>query len=246
MYLSWIIPAYNEEKRIAKTLREVAEYLREKHFDYEVIVVDNSSRDRTSEVVRSIQAEIREIRILQTHGPGKGWAVREGMRHAKGDIRIFADADNSVFPNQFDNFLPYICSERSEKKPCFDVVIGSIEASGAVIEEHAQWYRRALGKLSKYIIRLISGLWDVKDTQRGFKLFSKQAAEIIFSRQTVTGWGFDIEILLIARRHGFKIKEVPVIWVNPPESKVNLKAYVTTLVELLKIKFNDIMGRYRF
>src|SRR3989344_5913534 len=245
MYISWIIPAYNEEKRIEKTILEVDGYLRGKNFEYEIIVVDNGSKDGTPRIVENLKGIVKKLRLLKTHGPGKGWAVREGILKASGDYRIFADADNSVSPGQLDTFLPYVCGSNQKPDSCFDVVIGSIEVAGAKIEEHAQWYRRALGKFSKYIIRFIAGLWEIRDTQRGFKLFSRRAAEIIFSRQRIMTWGFDIEVLVIAKKHGFRIKELPVVWVNPGDSKVGLGAYVSTFMELLQIVWNNIWGRYR-
>ena len=245
MYISWIIPAYNEEKRIEKTILEVDGYLRGKNFEYEIIVVDNGSKDGTPRIVENLKGIVKKLRLLKTHGPGKGWAVREGMQKASGDYRIFADADNSVSPGQLDTFLPYVCGPNQKPDSCFDVVIGSIEVAGATVEEHAQWYRRVLGKLAKYIIRAVAGLWAIHDSQRGFKLFSKRAAETIFPRQKITTWGFDIEVLLIAKRHGFRIKEIPVVWINPEGSKVGLGAYVSTFKELLQIKWNDIRGVYR-
>lgn len=246
MYLSWIIPAYNEEKRMETTLYAVDAYLRSKNFldGYEIIVVDSSSKDRTPDLVTQLSPRISHLSLLTVDNKGKGWAVHEGMLKAQGNIRIFADADNSVSPDQLDNFLPFLCSG-NKKENCFDVVIGSIEIGGATIEEQAQWYRRTLGKLSKYIIRIISGLWEIRDTQRGFKLFSKRAAETIFPHQTIFAWGFDIEVLLIAKRHGMGIKEVPVKWVNPADSKVGIGAYVSTFKELLQIKWNDILGKYK-
>lgn len=244
MYLSWIIPAYNEEKRIEKTLREVDIYLRSKNFSggYEIIVANSASHDRTREIVERMKLEIQNLRIINLENKGKGWAVKQGMLASSGDLRIFSDADNSVSPEQFENFYPLICKNKGDA--CFDVVIGSIEIQGSQIEEQAQWYRRALGKFSKYVIRAISGLWEIRDTQRGFKLFSKKTAEFVFSHQTIMTWGFDIEILLIAKRNHFAIKEVPVKWVNPPDSKVSLKSYITTFGELLRIKLNDIRGIY--
>lgn len=245
MYLSWIIPAYNEEKKIEKTILEVDQYLRGRNFEYEIIVVDNGSKDATPGIVENLKGPVRNLKLIKTNGPGKGWAVRAGMLAAKGENRIFADADNSVSPGQLDSFLPYVCNPNQKSDSCFDVVIGSIEVAGAVVEEHAQWYRRALGKFSKYIIRAGAGLWDIRDTQRGFKLFSRRAAEIIFPRQRITTWGFDIEVLVIAKKHGFRIKELPVVWVNPGGSKVGLGAYVSTFVELLQIVWNTMRGRYR-
>lgn len=247
MYLSWIIPAYNEEKRIEKTIREVDEYLGSKNVSggYEMIVVDSASSDRTAERVKTLTSTLPGLRLVQVQNRGKGWAVQQGMLAAAGQIRLFSDADNSVSPEQLDKFLPLVCGGTGAEARCSDVVIASIEAPGAVIEEHAQWYRRWLGKWSKYLIRLVAGLWRVRDTQRGFKAFSRRAAEEIFSRMTITGWGFDIEVLVIAKRRGFSIVEVPVRWVNPGDSKVSIGAYASTLRELLKIKWKDIRGAYR-
>ncbi len=246
MYLSWIIPAYNEEKRIEKTIREVDAYLRAKNFTggYEIIVSNSASRDHTADIARELQKQFPALRLLNLENKGKGWAVREGMRAAEGEIKIFADADNSVSPEQFDRFLPLLCVAGSQDSACADVVIGSIEVPGAGIEERAQWYRRMLGKLSKYVIRMGAGIWEIHDSQRGFKAFSAAAAAYIFPRQTLTGWGFDFEILLIAKLGGFRIREMPVRWINPPDSKVGIGAYGTTLKELVRVRWNRIRGLY--
>ncbi|MBI2122177.1 MAG: glycosyltransferase family 2 protein [Candidatus Sungbacteria bacterium] len=246
MFLSWIIPAYNEEKRIEKTLFEVDAYLMSKNFPggYEIIVVDSSSTDNTADLVRKLSSRIPRLSLRIVDNKGKGWAVHEGMLNSSGDMRIFSDADNSVSPDQLNGFIPFLCAG-AKKDTCFDVVIGSIEAGGATIEENAQWYRRALGRISKLIIRIVSGLWEIRDTQRGFKLFSKRAAEAVFTRQTIFAWGFDIEVLLVAKRRNFAIKEVPVKWINAGDSKVSIGAYVSTFKELLQIKWNDTRGKYK-
>lgn len=246
MYLSWIIPAYNEERRIEKTIREVGAYLRSKNFPggYEIIVADSASRDRTAAIVDAMRRDFPALKLLPVENRGKGWAVRRGMLAATGEIRLFADADNSVSPEQADKFIPLVCAGGAGGN-CFDIVIGSIAVPGAVVQEQAQWYRRALGRLAKLVIRIVSGLWEVRDSQRGFKFFTRQAAEAIFPRQTLTGWGFDFELLLIGKRNGLAIREVPVVWINPPDSKVKLSAYVTTLGELLRVRWNDLMGKYK-
>ncbi len=248
MYLSWIIPAYNEEKRIERSIRDAAAFLRSKNFPggFEILVSNSASRDRTVEVVTRLMADISELRLLNLENKGKGWAVRSAMLAVRSEVRMFSDADNSVSPEQLDRFLPLLCPlDQVKKEDCFDVVIGSIEIPGATIEEHAQWYRRMLGKFAKYVIRAVSGLWAIHDSQRGFKVFSAAAAEAVFSRQAMTGWGFDVEILVIARLHGFRICEVPVHWVNPPDSKVGIGAYGSTLGELFRVRWNAIRGRYR-
>ena len=245
MNLSWIIPTYNEEEKIEKTIRRVDAYLKSKNFPegYEIIVVDSSSPDKTAQIVKNLQSEILALKFISVINKGKGWGVKQGMLVALGKIRAFSDADNSVSPEQAEKFIPLVCHDSPSS--CFDIVIGSIEVPGAVIKEHAQWYRRLLGKFAKYVIRAVSGLWKIHDSQRGFKFFSKAAAEAIFPKQTLTGWGFDFEVLLIGKRKGFKIKEIPVVWVNPSGSKVGLSAYFTTLVELFTIKLNDIRGFYK-
>lgn len=247
MYLSWVIPTYNEEKRIEASIRDVDAYLKSKHFDggYEIIVSNSASRDRTSEIVAGLTRQMPHLRLLNLENRGKGWAVREGMSAAYGAIRLFADADNSVAPEHLDLFLPLLCKEPDASQECADVVIASIEVPGAIVEEQAQWYRRALGKLAKYIIRIGAGIREIHDSQRGFKVFTHQAASYIFARQTLLGWGFDFEILKIAKLGGYRIREVPVRWVNPPDSKVGIGAYGATLRELARVRWNLMRGAYR-
>ena len=245
LYLSVIIPAYNEEERISATLLDIDKYLSKENYDYEIIVVSDGSIDKTVEVVKELQRKIKNLRVIDNKkNHGKGYVVKQGMLEAKGDYRLFMDADNSTTIDHLDKFLPFV-SPRLARQERYDIVIGSIEIKGAEIREEAAWYRRLLGKYSKYIIRIISGLWGIHDTQRGFKLFTDEAAEKIFPRQTIMRWGFDIEILVIARKIGFKIKELPVDWKNPGESKVSLISYVKTFQELLKIKWNLVSNRYK-
>lgn len=237
IFLSVVIPAYNEEHRIAHTLAALDAYFKKQIFDYEILVVSDGSKDKTAELVRAHEARIKGLRLVDNQANhGKGYVVRQGMREAQGKFRLFMDADNSVSIEYFDEFLPYFSQG-------YDVVIGSIEVAGATIEEHAAWYRRLLGHWAKLLIRLLA-IWGIHDTQRGFKVFSARAAQEVFALQTITRWGFDIEILVIAKRLGYKIKELPVQWHNPGESKVGLSAYVTTLKELLKIRWNMMTGVY--
>ena len=238
-YLSVVIPAYNEEKRISATLLDIDKYLTKQEYEYEIIVVSDGSTDDTADVVRKLKTKISNLKIIDNKkNCGKGCVVKQGMLEAKGEYRLFTDADNSTTIDHLDKFWPFI-------KKGHDVVIGSIEIEGAKIHEEAAWYRRALGRYSKYVIRILAGLWDIKDSQRGFKLFSAKAAEKVFPKQTIMRWGFDIEILALAKKMGFKIKEVPVNWSNPGESKVTLKSYIRTFQELLKIKYNLITNKYR-
>jgi len=237
-YLSVVIPAYNEEKRISETLLAIDHYLSKQDYSSEIIVINNGSTDKTGQIVQNFVNLIKNLKLVdikQSIG-GKGMAVKKGMLAAQGDYRIYLDADNAISLDQIESFWPYL-------KEGYDVVIGSIEVKGAKIEERAAWYRRTLGKWSKYLIRALT-IWQIHDTQRAFKLFPAKIAREVFSRQTIERWGFDIEILVIAKKLGYRIKELPVTWINPGESKVTLKSYWQTLKELLKIKWNLIRGKY--
>ncbi len=236
-FLSVVIPAYKEEHRIDATLEALDSYFRKQTFSYEILVVNDGSTDGTAAAVRRYEQKIKGLRLIdnaQNHG--KGFVVRQGMLEAQGTYRLFMDADNSVPIEYFDQFLPYFSQE-------YDVVIASIEVPGAKIQEKGKWYRRLLGHYSKYLIRALT-VWDIHDTQRGFKMFSEKAAEDIFPLQTLTGWGFDFEVLMLAKKLGYKIKELPVEWHNAGESKVNAKAYLTTLADLFHVKKNMILGNY--
>jgi len=238
VFLSVVIPAYNEEHRLGKTLEAVYAYLKKQSFTYEVLVISDGSSDRTGEVVRERARTMQGLALVDNkENHGKGYVVRQGMLAAQGKLRLFMDADNSVSIGYCDTFIPYFSQG-------YDVVIASIELPGATIEEHAAWYRRALGHWAKLLIRLLA-IWEIHDTQRGFKMFSARAANEIFSLQTLTRWGFDIEVLVIAKKLGYRIKELPVAWINSGESKVGLSAYVTTLRDLLIVRKNMLLGRYR-
>lgn len=238
IFLSVVIPAYNEEHRLGTTLKAVDAYCRQQTFRYEILVVNGGSTDRTAEVVREYMLTVRGLSLVDiVQNRGKGHAVQQGMRAAMGKFRLFMDADNSVPVEYFNKFLPYFSQG-------YDVIIGSIEVAGAIIEEHAAWYRRMLGHYAKLLIRLLA-IWEIHDTQRGFKVFSEKAAQDIFPLQTLERWGFDIEILVIAKTLGYRIKELPVVWTNSGESKVGLSAYFTTLHDLFMVRKNMLLGKYR-
>jgi len=231
-HLSVIIPAYNEEHRVKATLEAVFNYLSRQNYSWEAIIVSDGSKDRTAEVVMEFISNKPEFRLIaNTQNHGKGHVVRAGMLDAQGDFRLFTDADNSTSIEQIEKFWPYFMEKE------YDIVIGSIEVSGAKIHENAQWYRRFLGKYSKYLIRIVAGLWSIHDTQRGFKCFTALAARDIFSKTKIDRFGFDIEVLALAKKLGYKIKEIPVVWDNPADSKVNLKSYFEVLKDLFKIRF---------
>lgn len=235
--LSVIIPAYNEADRIGATFRSLDSYFKGKEFSYEVIVVDDGSVDGTVGIVRAFAETNPTIRLLENGAnQGKGYSVNRGMLSARGAYRLFMDADNSVDISHLDTFWEWM-------KSGYDVVIGSIRIKDSHIAEHSGRHRRFLGNLSKTLIRMVA-VPGIHDTQRGFKFFSADAAEKIFSKQTIWRFGFDIEILVIAWLNGFKIKELPVMWNNPAGSKVTLMSYFETLQELVRITRNRLARKY--
>ena len=238
MYLSVIIPAYNEEKRIVATLRSIDAYLRRQSYDYEILVVSDGSKDGTVALVRSMEAEIRNLRLIDNkNNRGKGSVVKQGMLEAKGDLRLFTDADNSTSIDHLDLFIPYIGQG-------FDIIIGSIAVKGHKVAEGSEpLWRRILGKLGNLFIQIMA-VPGIHDTQRGFKLITAKVAQRIFPKMLITRWGFDIETLALARKFGYKIKELPVDWKNDPNSKVGLNAYAQVLAETMKIRLNIITGKY--
>lgn len=236
IFLSVIIPAYKEANRIGTTLLSVDNYLRDKAYNYEIIVVNDGSPDDTSSVVTRYLPIVKNLKLIDNEvNQGKGYAVNCGMLEARGEYRLFMDADNSVDIQTIEDFLPYI--EKGN-----DVVIGSIAISNKVVE-HNGWHRRFFGSISKFVIRnlVTPGIYD---TQRGFKLFTKKSAEIIFPKQTIERFGFDIELITIARANNLIVKELPVVWDNPAGSTVTLGSYISTLGDLAKIISNRILGRY--
>jgi len=237
MYLSVIIPAYNEEKRIKKTLLAIHDYLSKQSYDYEIIVVNDGSKDKTAEVVSSSMSRIPHLRLIDNKkNHGKGWVVKQGMLRAKGDIRLFTDADNSTSINHIEKMTPYF-------KRGYDIVIGSRRVRGSKIAVHQAWYKEFLGRLGNLWIRIFA-VGGINDTQAGFKAFTAESAETVFSRLTLHQWGFDFEALAIAKKHKLEIKEMPITWVNDLMSHVKMSAYVKTLFEALRVRQNLISGKY--
>lgn len=238
-HLSVILPAYNEEVHVKGTLEAIHAYLLRQKYSWEVIIVSDGSKDRTAQLASEFISEKPGFNLFaNTKNRGKGYAVRQGMLAATGDYRIYLDTDYAITIEHIEKFWPHIDKG-------YDVVIGSIELPGAKVEEHAQWYRRFLGHYSKYIIRVIAGLWNIHDTQRAFKLFSAKAAVEIFSRAMVNRWGFDIEVLVLAKKLGYKIKELPVTWINAGGSRVNIGSYFGVLRDLFKIRWRLLINKYK-
>lgn len=239
MHLSVIIPAKNEERLIASTVTSIFEYLTARNIDHEILVVTNRSTDKTGEVVKNLQAStVPTVRLLDyPNDGGKGFAVREGMLQAKGDFRLFTDADNSTSIDHIERMMPYFSQG-------YDVVIGSIAIKGKTVAKGSEPAWRVLfGKMGNIFIQIMA-VPGIHDTQRGFKIVTAQAAQDIFPRITIMHWGFDIEMLALARKFGHKIKEVPVDWRNDPNSRVGLKSYFEVLLETVKVRWNLITGKY--
>jgi dolichyl-phosphate beta-glucosyltransferase len=238
IYLSVIIPAYNEEKRLPRTLREINDYLSRQNFDYEIILVSDGSTDRTCEVAESSKSEIQNLKIIcEKINRGKGYGVKIGMLNAKGEFRLFTDADNSTPISEIEKFWP-------EFEKGADVVIASRDIKGAILDPPQTLFRRFVGEVFKYLRKIIVGLWEIQDTQCGFKCFKGEAAEKIFPKCKIERFAFDPEVLLIAKKMGFKIKEVPVYWKNDLRSKVKFKSMVKMLIDLFKIRINLLRGKY--
>lgn len=243
MKLSVIIPAKNEEKNIKRTVEEVYSYLSGKNINHEIIVAENNSTDKTVEIVRSLMPSIPTLQLLElvvkTSRPSKGYAVKQGMLKANGDLRLFMDADNSTTIDHIEKAMPYFDEG-------YSVVIGSIGLKDAQVASGSEpLWRKLFGKSGNLFIQMVV-LPGISDTQRGFKIFTAKAAEDIFSKVTMYGWSFDVEALALARKYGYKIKEISISWKNDPNtvSHPRLSAYFRFLLETVKIRWNLITGKY--
>jgi dolichyl-phosphate beta-glucosyltransferase len=237
VFLSVVIPAYNEEKRLPKTLKAVMSYLGEQNYGWEIAVVDDGSKDKTADLVREMSVVDSRVKLLQYgNNRGKGYAVGYGMTHVSGKYRLFMDADNSTTIDHFEQFLPYFSMG-------FDVVIGSRDIEGAYIAVHQPWWKEKLGDLGNLWIQFWA-VPGVRDTQAGFKVFTAESAEKIFSRLTLDRWAFDVEALAVAKLLGYKIAERPIKWVKDAESKVSPSAYIQVFKDVVLVRLNIWSGIY--
>ena len=239
VYLSVIIPAYKEEKRIPKTLREIDKYLSSQNYGYEIIVVCDGSPDKTAEVVQKMIGEIKNLRLIDNkENHGKGYVVRQGLLEAKGKYRFFTDADNSTSIDQVEKMWP-------EFKKGFEIIIGSRDVPGAVLDPPQPWWRIMLGNIFNLIVQVISGLWGIWDSQCGFKGFTEKTVKNIFPKCQIDRFSFDVEILVLAKKMNYKIKEIPVTWKNDLSSTVGFKSMLNMLKDVFKIRWNLITGKYK-
>ena len=230
-----IIPAFNESKRLPATLATVNGYLAASAWEFsEVVVVDDGSRDATAEV-----AEAAGARVLRNPGNrGKGYSVRHGMLEAKGDWALFSDADLSAPIGELETLWT---AAGSGQAAC---VIGSRALDRSLIGIRQSPFREGMGRVFNLLMRLETGL-PYRDTQCGFKLFEAAAAREIFGRQRLDGFGFDVEVLYIARRLGYRTLEVPVRWNDAPGTKVSMMLGAMGFLDPLRVRWNGLTGKYR-
>jgi glycosyltransferase involved in cell wall biosynthesis len=235
--VSIVVPAFNEARRIAETVRKIDDFIRDSPLALELVVVDDGSTDDTAEIVRRIPAKaLRLIQNKENHG--KGYTVRQGVLAAGGKYVLFTDADLSAPIEELNKLLDIAIRDGA------DVVIGSRGLDRRYIEKHQSRLRELGGIVFNLMVRLFLGL-PLHDTQCGFKLFNRQRSRRIFEQQTTFGFGFDPELLFLARRNGLTIREAPVRWSHAEGSKVKfLRDGVRMFFDLVRIRWNAIAGRY--
>lgn len=231
MFLSIIVPAYNEEDRLKPTLERIYSYLKDKNYDCEIIVVDDGSIDSTGNI--ALESELYKagkLKLLKNEkNQGKGFSVKRGILASCGDFILFTDSDLSTPIEEFDELFLHI-------KSGYDIVIGSRSIKGADVRVHQPFYREIMGKICNFLIRLFV-LKGFVDTQCGFKLFRQSVAKDIAKELKINGFGFDVEMLYLAKKKNYKVKETPVIWINSAASRVNpVFDSLKMLSELLSVK----------
>jgi len=244
-YLSVIVPAYNEEKRLPATLQRMETYLKGRDFSYELIVVDDGSRDGTRQLVSEFAATRPWVRLLhydseQGHplNRGKGYAVRQGVLHSAGRDVLFSDADLSTPIEEMEKLLPPI------SRGDFDLAFGSRALPASVLKVHQPWYRELMGRTFNLFVQSIIGT-TIRDTQCGFKAFRGEAAKKIFQLAQIDGFGFDTEVLFLAQKLQYRVVEVPVVWQHYDNSRVNpLLAPFGMISELIQVRLNEVRGTY--
>lgn len=239
--LSIVLPAYNEAARIVPSLESIRSFLRESRIDAEVVVVDDGSHDGTSEAVRNqmpLFGPALPLRLLTNEtNRGKGYSVRRGVLASTGRTVLFTDSDLSSPISEY----PKLAAPLARREAA--VAVGSRALAASQVEVHQSWLRESYGRLFNVLVRILTGL-PYRDTQCGFKLFSREAADAIFPLQTLEGFGFDVEILYIARKLGFRAVEVPVVWRNAQGSRVGLLSGARAFLDILEVLRRDRTGRY--
>jgi dolichyl-phosphate beta-glucosyltransferase len=235
---SIVIPAYNEGERLGATLEKVLGYLREQRWNAEVIVVNDGSRDNTAALVREFAETNPILRLVENPGNrGKGYAVRNGMMNARGQVVVFSDADLSSPIEELPKLLAALASGA-------DIAIGSRWLRTELQTQRQSRHRQLFGRVFNLLLRIILGL-RFKDTQCGFKAFTRQASQTILPLQRIERWGFDPEILFLARKFGFRVDEVPVVWGHSGDTRIHPVVDGARMFwELLRIRWYDLTGKY--
>lgn len=229
--LSIVIPAYNEARRLPASLERILAYYADRDELLEIVVSDDGSTDGTPDVVREFAAGHPQVRLLE-HGRnrGKGAAVRDGMFAARGDVILFSDADLATPIEEMEKFWPHL-------EAGAHVVIASRALPGAEVVKYQPWYRKASGPILRFFLHFF-GIAGIRDTQCGFKAFRREVVEPIFSRQTIEDFGFDLEILYLAHRLGYRIVEVPVRWIDNEDTRVRFfRDSLRILRDMILIRF---------
>jgi len=235
---SIVIPAYNESGRLRPTLDKLLSFAERKQWDIEILVVNDGSRDDTAEIVRAYSLAHSQVVLVENPGNhGKGYSVRNGMLHARGDVCLFTDADLSSPIDEAQKLFDAIAAGA-------DIAIGSRWLRADLQTERQPLYRQLLGRIYNLVLRIFLGL-NFADTQCGFKAFRRAAAQRIFPLQHIERWGFDPEILFLARRLGFSVKEVPVVWAHSEGTRLSpFRDGVRMFGEVLRIRWNSMTGAY--
>ncbi|HTQ59697.1 MAG TPA: dolichyl-phosphate beta-glucosyltransferase [Candidatus Solibacter sp.] len=237
LYLSIVIPSYNEERRLPATLERIAAYLPSLGRETEILVVDDGSKDRTAEIAESFRQQFPNLRVISNgENRGKGYSVRHGMLEARGHYVLFTDADLSAPIEEAPKLL--------EALKTYDVAIGSRALDRSLITVHESRFREFAGIIFNAIVRAI--LWlPFVDTQCGFKAFRRERCQIIFEQQRIERFGFDPELLYLARHHGLRTREIPVRWGHSAATKVNmLRDSIQMFIDVFTIRWNSLLGRY--
>ncbi len=236
--LSVIVPSFNEEARLPHSLDLIAAYVNSANRSTEVLVVDDGSNDRTAEVAASFTDRIANLRVLKNgENRGKGYSVRHGMQQARGEYVLFTDADLSAPIEEADKLLSALQQ--------FDIAIGSRALNRDLIDVHESHFREFAGIIFNRIVRIV--LWlPFVDTQCGFKAFRRERCRIIFEQQRIERFGFDPELLYLARHHGLRATEIPVRWSHSPATKINMmRDSIQMFVDVFTVRWNSLLGRYR-
>ncbi|MEW5805211.1 MAG: dolichyl-phosphate beta-glucosyltransferase [Patescibacteria group bacterium] len=229
VFVSVVIPAYNEQFNIIETLNSVFSYLKKQSYDFEVIVVNDGSTDKTKDLILEYQKSFSNLIFIDNEiNRGKGFVVKQGMLRAKGELGLFMDADNSTKIQEIEKALPLF-------KQSADLVIGSRRLKESRIVESQPAHRQFLGEVFRLTTKFLFGL-PYDDTQAGFKVFNRKARQV-FARQRISGWSFDVELLVRAKKLGLNIVEIPIEWENRKQSKVRLKGMIKALFEFVRIYF---------